>query len=120
MKIPFYPPPTFRLEADVLAVVPAPYTPGPKQGSGFAPIDEPADLVIMSSSMDDFHSDPSHVRGNPVVVDALEIPPEGTSVKGVQIRVFPAMESLTFDLQGERSEERRVGKECRSRWSPYH
>src|SRR5256886_9144250 len=24
-----------------------------------------------------------------------------------------------FDLQ-ERSEERRVGKECRSRWSPYH
>src|SRR2546422_649559 len=23
-------------------------------------------------------------------------------------------------LQDERSEERRVGKECRSRWSPYH
>src|SRR2546430_11414659 len=23
-------------------------------------------------------------------------------------------------IQGERSEERRVGKECRSRWSPYH
>ena len=22
--------------------------------------------------------------------------------------------------QGVRSEERRVGKECRSRWSPYH
>ena len=21
---------------------------------------------------------------------------------------------------GKRSEERRVGKECRSRWSPYH
>ena len=24
------------------------------------------------------------------------------------------------DLQQPRSEERRVGKECRSRWSPYH
>ena len=24
------------------------------------------------------------------------------------------------DPQGTRSEERRVGKECRSRWSPYH
>src|SRR5256886_4654686 len=24
------------------------------------------------------------------------------------------------DPQGQRSEERRVGKECRSRWSPYH
>ena len=23
-------------------------------------------------------------------------------------------------LSAERSEERRVGKECRSRWSPYH
>ena len=29
---------------------------------------------------------------------------------------------LTFGLMhtAERSEERRVGKECRSRWSPYH
>ena len=25
-----------------------------------------------------------------------------------------------FNLSGYRSEERRVGKECRSRWSPYH
>ena len=25
-----------------------------------------------------------------------------------------------FRRMGERSEERRVGKECRSRWSPYH
>ena len=24
------------------------------------------------------------------------------------------------DVEAERSEERRVGKECRSRWSPYH
>ena len=27
---------------------------------------------------------------------------------------------LTLDELGRRSEERRVGKECRSRWSPYH
>ena len=25
-----------------------------------------------------------------------------------------------FKVKGIRSEERRVGKECRSRWSPYH
>ena len=24
------------------------------------------------------------------------------------------------EIGGRRSEERRVGKECRSRWSPYH
>ena len=29
------------------------------------------------------------------------------------------LEALLIGL-GERSEERRVGKECRSRWSPYH
>jgi len=26
----------------------------------------------------------------------------------------------TLQANGQRSEERRVGKECRSRWSPYH
>ena len=29
-----------------------------------------------------------------------------------------AIKNITYDE--ERSEERRVGKECRSRWSPYH
>src|SRR3989339_1895187 len=27
---------------------------------------------------------------------------------------------VSLKVCGERSEERRVGKECRSRWSPYH
>ena len=27
---------------------------------------------------------------------------------------------LAYEARGKRSEERRVGKECRSRWSPYH
>src|ERR1035441_5228431 len=27
---------------------------------------------------------------------------------------------ITRKITGSRSEERRVGKECRSRWSPYH
>ena len=27
---------------------------------------------------------------------------------------------LIYDAINKRSEERRVGKECRSRWSPYH
>src|SRR2546430_13411535 len=27
---------------------------------------------------------------------------------------------VTHELRNPRSEERRVGKECRSRWSPYH
>ena len=31
-----------------------------------------------------------------------------------------ARKAKTQELTPERSEERRVGKECRSRWSPYH
>ena len=27
---------------------------------------------------------------------------------------------ITLECEDNRSEERRVGKECRSRWSPYH
>ena len=29
-------------------------------------------------------------------------------------------EVMKFQIEQARSEERRVGKECRSRWSPYH
>ena len=29
-------------------------------------------------------------------------------------------DQVWFFAEEERSEERRVGKECRSRWSPYH
>src|SRR5215210_1179726 len=97
MKIRFYAHASFRLEADGLAVITDPYTPGP-QNSGFDPIDEPADIVIMSSATDDFHSDPSHVRGDPTVVNALKLPLEGADVRGLHIRPFPAMESMTFDF----------------------
>jgi len=100
VKIKFYAHASFRLEADGLAVVTDPYTPGPGH-SGFDPIEEAADVVIMSSATDDFHSDPSHVRGKPVVVNALELPPEGTEARGIPIRSFPAYESKTFDYQSE-------------------
>ena len=32
----------------------------------------------------------------------------------------PAGTALIISVYAIRSEERRVGKECRSRWSPYH
>jgi len=35
------------------------------------------------------------------------------------LRNYPISAHLRFLLES-RSEERRVGKECRSRWSPYH
>ena len=40
------------------------------------------------------------------------------TVKGKEVLNFCANNYL--GLSNHRSEERRVGKECRSRWSPYH
>ena len=52
------------------------------------------------------------------------IPAEDRDVIGASLRkVDPAGERLrSVECVGadHRSEERRVGKECRSRWSPYH
>src|SRR2546429_1583492 len=45
----------------------------------------------------------------------LPAPPAGTITAS-----GPATQSSTGPREPTRSEERRVGKECRSRWSPYH
>ena len=39
---------------------------------------------------------------------------------GMQRDRIEAERSAGQAAQAKRSEERRVGKECRSRWSPYH
>ena len=38
----------------------------------------------------------------------------------LECKVKWALGSITTNKASGRSEERRVGKECRSRWSPYH
>src|SRR3712207_7937286 len=57
----------------------------------------------------------SHVRskGEPTAV-AIRRPKRGRSGRAATVRLpfWPTLDP--------RSEERRVGKECRSRWSPYH
>ena len=98
MKIKFYAHASFRLEGDGLTIVTDPFN---CAKSHFDPINEPADVVLMSSDTDDFHSDPSHVQGNPEVVNTLAIPPGGRVVKGITVTSYPATESLTFDYQTE-------------------
>ena len=36
------------------------------------------------------------------------------------VAFYPPTASTVTNTGADRSEERRVGKECRSRWSPYH
>ena len=42
--------------------------------------------------------------------------------KPVVLTTFTVIQDMAQQVAGDhrRSEERRVGKECRSRWSPYH
>ena len=45
----------------------------------------------------------------------------GTDAQGnATTIVAPSMTEACQVYYDQRSEERRVGKECRSRWSPYH
>ena len=39
---------------------------------------------------------------------------------GIGVHTFSLGFGPAVAAKAERSEERRVGKECRSRWSPYH
>ena len=40
--------------------------------------------------------------------------------KGMNNHMRAGIEYAIERMEAARSEERRVGKECRSRWSPYH
>ena len=54
----------------------------------------------------------------------LEAEPSGVDLeeeeKTVVLEETPALSAEALKPAAGRSEERRVGKECRSRWSPYH
>ena len=41
-------------------------------------------------------------------------------VQSLKKRIRKENPGIPYLIMGHRSEERRVGKECRSRWSPYH
>src|SRR3712207_9133391 len=56
---------------------------------------------------------PANTSGPSVLGDLVSA---GLGVQGMSWVTSPA----ATELEQHRSEERRVGKECRSRWSPYH
>src|SRR2546423_1243742 len=55
------------------------------------------------------------------IIDAGKAPGATAEQKKSAVEAKTSIERNTFALDLlKRSEERRVGKECRSRWSPYH
>src|SRR3712207_9463566 len=67
-------------------------------------------------------SDTGYVKNLPADCILEQSPAPGTKVKSGHIIyvTINSNHSPTLTLPDIRSEERRVGKECRSRWSPYH
>ena len=55
-------------------------------------------------------------RGNGYVITILE----RSAIYAIVAVAMNLMNGFTGLFSDDRSEERRVGKECRSRWSPYH
>src|SRR5439155_15403481 len=45
---------------------------------------------------------------------------DAAAIQSIAIDYAAPLITSALTLAGMRSEERRVGKECRSRWSPYH
>src|SRR3712207_8174067 len=63
----------------------------------------------LAAAIRDFRPEPGRRLG--VLVDHLVAGSKESRIAADAVRAAPA---------GTRSEERRVGKECRSRWAPYH
>jgi Beta-lactamase superfamily domain len=85
----------FKVGGAAISIITDPYTPGL---AGLDPAEEPADVVIMSSAIDTFHSCSSMVPGDPEALNALEIAHGGpVEVSGVVVEALPSMESLKHE-----------------------
>jgi L-ascorbate metabolism protein UlaG (beta-lactamase superfamily) len=90
VRITWYAHACFRLEGSGLSIVTDPYTP---EKAGLPPVTEPADVVLMSSALDDAHSNWRMVPGSPRVVNALDA--VDTPIRladSVEVRGIAAME----------------------------
>ena len=66
-----------------------------------------------------------HIKGNDMVITKQDEVVNNIKTCDMFGWLIPKEKASDFekiwkDGQEDRSEERRVGKECRSRWSPYH
>ena len=81
------------------------------------------DLLIVSPATANTVSKIVHGIADTLVTNAVAQAGKGavkTIIIPVDIHPGPIDTVLPSKMERSRSEERRVGKECRSRWSPYH
>lgn len=115
MRIKWYAHACLRIEGGGVSIITDPYTP---HKSGFAPVDETADIVVRSSDDDSAHANAAMIPGDPEIVTATHILSVGgefatgdkeksgqgygsshATRSGIQFRAVPALESMRVKLQ---------------------
>jgi L-ascorbate metabolism protein UlaG (beta-lactamase superfamily) len=91
MKLTWFGHAAFAVETAGIRLILDPYR-SPDCG-GFAPIDEPADLVVVSHINDRYHSHLGQIRPPFQVVRGLELPPGGLTLHGVHLSAIPCYEN---------------------------
>lgn len=98
MQITWYGHAAFKLIPETgPSVICDPYTP---EGVGYQPIDESADLVVISSDDDSAHCRADLIPGNPAVLNALTIAQNGGSAQAAGLTVN-AIEAAEWDHHPE-------------------
>ena len=89
--------------------------------SDFTDIISRADIVYMTRVQQERFSDPMEYEKVKNVYVLRKSMLENTKPNLKILHPLPRVNEIHTDVdESKRSEERRVGKECRSRWSPYH
>src|SRR5437763_17210923 len=91
MRITWYGHAAFLIETQGLRIILDPYR-SPDSG-GYLPIDEPADLVIVSHENDRYHSHLGQIVPPFEVVRALELPDGGCEFKGLRVQAIHVFET---------------------------
>ncbi len=77
-----------------MSIVTDPYDP---KISGLKGVKDPADLVVVSSTTDEYHSNVAMIPGDPLSLNALEVAGSGRiEVGGVTFEAFRTMESVEY------------------------
>ena len=91
MRITWYGHAAFLIETQGLRIILDPYK-SPDSG-GYLPIDEPADLVVVSHENDRYHSHLGQIVPPFQTVRALELPAEGEEIRGIRFQAIPVFET---------------------------
>lgn len=94
MKLKWYGHASFLITSSSgLRIITDPYTP---ETSGYMPVRDNADIVVISSDNDTFHCRADLIPGHPTVINALELAQWGGKriEKGVEFTAIEAMEAL--------------------------